>query len=171
MNLITDKALLVKLIESIATRGKKLDSDIQLAGLSCLDHLAKHGDIGQINRLYLALGKGARKAALSSWLLSHGALVANTEKDKADKPFIYTKDKATNVQAASQDPWYDHKPDAAPDEVFDLQKALEAIIKKAAGKELVHGELLTGVQGLLSMIHTPEGVTTSTVTDDESVEG
>lgn len=171
MKLITDKAELVKLIESIASRGKKLDADIQLAGLSCLDHLAKHGDIGQINRLYVALAKGARKAALSSWLLTHGSVVANTEKDKADKPFIYTKDKATSVQAASQDPWYDHKPDAAPDEVFDLQKALEQIVKKAAGKELVHGELLTGVQGLLSMIHTAEGVTTSTVDETETSEG
>lgn len=158
MKLITDKAELVKLIDSIKGRGAKLDSDIQLAGLSCLDHLAKHGDIGQVNRLYLALGKGARKAALSSWLLTHGSLTANVEKDKADKPFIFTKDKATSVQAASQDPWYDHKPDAAPDEVLDLQKALEALIKKAAGKELVHGELLTGMQGLLAMIHTPEGV-------------
>ncbi len=164
MKLITDKAELVKLIDSIKGRGARLDADIQLAGLSCLDHLAKHGDIGQINRLYLALGKGARKAALTSWLLAYGGVVANTEKDKADKPFIYTKDKETNVQAASQDPWYDHKPDQAPDEVFDLAKALEAIVKKAAGKTLVHGELLTDVQAMLAKLNP---VTAEVVGSDE----
>lgn len=168
MKLITDQKELVKLIEGIASRGKRLDADIQLAGLSCLQHLADHGDIGQVNRLYLALGKGARKSALTSWLLAYGSVVANDDKGTmGEAPFKYTKEKTTNVEGAMADPWYDHKPDQAPDEVFDLMKAVEAIIKKAAGKQLVHGEILTGLQGLVAMLHTPEGVTTSTVDEQE----
>lgn len=162
MKLVTEKAELTKLIDGIATRGKRLDADIQLAGVSCLSHLKAHGDIGFVNRLYLALAKGARKSALTSWLLAYGALVANTGEDKLTKPFVYTKDKVTDVEAAFEDPWFDHKPDAAPDEVFDLAKAVEAIIKKAAGKQLVHGELLTGLQGLVSMIHTAEAANSGT---------
>lgn len=168
--LITDVKDLGKFIDGIAARGKRLDADIQIAGLSALSHLDKHGDIGMVNRLYVALAKGARKAAMTSWLLAYGSLSANTGKDKAEKPFTYSKDKDTSVEAASQDPWFDHKPDAAPDEVFDLAKALESVIKKAKGKQLVHGELLTGVQGLLAMIHTVEGVTAAAVTDDETAE-
>lgn len=171
MKLITDQKELVKLIEGIASRGKRLDSDIHLAGLSCLAHLDKHGDIGQVNRLYLALGKGARKAALTSWFLAYGSVVANDDKaTKTEAPFKFTKEKATNVEGAMADPWYDHKPDQAPDEVFDLMKAVEQIIKKAAGKQLVHGEILTGLQGLVAMLHAPEGVTTSSVTDGEDAE-
>lgn len=169
MKLITVQSELVKFIESIATRGKKLDSDIQLAGLSCLQHLKDHGDIGQVNRLYAALGKGARKSALTSWLLSYGQIVPNMDKATIkDAPFKFDKgsEKATNVEGAQADPWYDHKPDQEPDEVFDLMKAVEQIIKKAAGKQLVNGEMLTGLQGLVAMMHHPEGVTVDTVTDE-----
>lgn len=167
MNIISDKAELNKFIDSIATRGKKLDMDIQTAAVSCLSHLAKHGDIGFVNRLFLAMPKGSRKAALTSWLLSYGALVANTLEDKATKPFVYTKDKTTNIDAAMTDPWFDHKPDQAPDEVFDLAKAVQGIIKKAQGKTLVHGELMTGLQGLMSMVSAAEGVTTNSLTDED----
>jgi hypothetical protein len=153
IKLVTDKAELDKLIKSIASAGTRLDQQIQLAGLSCLDHLKRHGDVGFVNRLYLALSKGARKAAMSSWLLTHGALTANTEGNKKEMPFKFTKDKGTNVEAAAVDPWYDHKPDAAPDEVFDLAKAVEAIIKKAKGKQLVHAELLTPLQGMMTLIN------------------
>ncbi len=171
MKTITDKDVLIKLIDSIKNRGAKLDSDVQLAGLSSLAHLKAHGDIGFVNRLYLAMGKGARKAALTSWFLTYGSLSANTDgATKADKPFVFSKDKETNVEGASQDPWFDHKPDAAPDTVFDVQKALEAIIKKAKGKELVHGGLLTGVQGLLAMMAEPKSDAIDAA-DEAGVEG
>jgi hypothetical protein len=168
IKLVTDKAELDKLIKSIASAGTRLDQQIQLAGLSCLDHLKKHGDVGFVNRLYLALSKGARKAAMSSWLLTHGSLVANADANKKEMPFKFTKDKGTNVEAAAADPWYDHKPDAAPDEVFDLAKAIEGIIKKAKGKQLVHAELLTPLQGLMTVINAADkaaDVATETTTD------
>jgi hypothetical protein len=107
--------------------------------------------VGFVNRLYLGVSKGVRKAALTSWLLAHGSIVANTEGNKKEKPFNFTKDKVTNVAAALADPWFAHKPDSNPDEVFDLQKAIAAIIKKAEGKELVNGQLLPELQRLLAV--------------------
>lgn len=163
--LIQDKAALGKLIDSIKKAGAKLDADIQSAGLGSLHQLSAHGDIGYCNRLYNALSKGARKAAMTSWLLAYGSLTANTDSaTKVEKPFVYTKDKATNVDGATADPWYDHKADPAPAEVFDMQKAIEGIIKKAKGKTLAHGELLTGLQALVAMsvsvdAHNPLAVT------------
>lgn len=151
MKLITDKVELNKLIASVTTQGKKLDAVIQLAGVSALAHLKEHGDIGFVNRLYLAMHKGARKSALTSWFLAHGSLVANTEQSKNEKPFNYTKDKDTNVEAAYAEMWFAHKPDASPDEVFDIQKAIHAIIKKAQGKQLAHEELLTGLQAMVTI--------------------
>lgn len=160
-----DKAALDKAISSIAKRAATLDADIQQAGLSCLKHLADHGDVGFVNRLYLALGKGNRKAALSSWFLAYGQLVANTGDNKKEMPFKYTKDKeATDLQGAAIDPWFDHKPDADPDQVFDVRKALEGIIKKAAGKKLVHGELISSLQ---SLVMEPVGTSEPTGDADE----
>lgn len=156
MKLITDTAELGKFIDGIATRGKRLDTDIQIAGVSALARLKEFGDIGYCNRLYLALSKGARKSAMSSWLLTHGSLVANTGEDKATKPFIHSKDKTTDVEGAMADPWFDHKPDPKPDEVFDVQAALLALIKRAKGKQLENGELLAKVEAIIGE-HMPAG--------------
>jgi hypothetical protein len=146
----TDPKKIEDLIKSIAKVGAKLDRDIQVAGLSALMALREHGNVHYVNSLYLAMPKGSRKAALTSWFLSHGQLSANTDKDKNTKPFIFTKDKdVTNVEAAMADPWYNHKPDQNPDEVFDLRKAVEAVIKKAQGKNLAHGELLEQLQSMV----------------------
>jgi hypothetical protein len=97
--------------------------------------------------------KGTKSSAMGSWLLTHGALVANTDKgSKTAMPFKYDKSKTTDLEAAAKDPWYDHKPEPDADQIFDLQKALEAIIKKAGkAKQVAHGELLEGVAALLGV--------------------
>lgn len=61
-----------KAIASIHTRGKKLDADIQTAGLSILNHANEHGDSTLADKLVLALPKGSRKLALTEWLLEIG---------------------------------------------------------------------------------------------------
>ena len=124
-------------IDLIARVGSELDARIQNAGLGCLEHLLAHGDVGPVNRLYLALSKGARKTAMTSWLLSYGSLSANADgKSKKEKPFNYDGTKKTNVAAAIEDPWFDHKPDVAPDVVFDLQKMMQMVLAKASGKQM-----------------------------------
>lgn len=151
MKLITDRKALETAIESIANRGKKLDADIQLAGLSCLNHLEQHGDITMVNRLYLALPQGARKAAMSAWLLNFGKLAANGDATtKKEKPFIFDKTKATDLDGAEETPWFTFKPDAAPDQIFDVVKALHALLAKAAKANAVTGpELLTSVRRMV----------------------
>lgn len=163
MQVITDKASLIKLIESITKRGKALDRDIHLAGVSALAHLEAHGDIGMVNRLFLGMPKGSRKAAMTSWLLKYGRLLANTQESKVTSPFVYAKEKANDIEGSIADPWYDHSPDKKPDEVFDVQAAVMAILKKAKGKELAHGNLLAQLQALVSEDE-PAG-------DDDTVEG
>lgn len=127
----TDINALNKEIASIAVAGKKLDMRIQEAGVAVAHHFAKNKDNGLVNRLYMALPNGARKSAMTSWILAHMAVVANEGITKKDQPFIYSDKKQTDPAAAEGDMWYDHKPDQTPDMVFDLQKAIKGLLAKA----------------------------------------
>lgn len=134
--LITETKAINQAIDSIARRGKKLDEDIQHVGLSVIQHADTHGDITLINRLYLAMPRGSRRSALTHWLLAFAKVSANTGEDKKEKPFIFNRMKETDMVGAVEMPWYNCKPDAAPDEVFDLDKALTALLKRAEGKRI-----------------------------------
>jgi hypothetical protein len=150
--IITDTGLLGKAIAAWGSKGAKWATEGQVLGLSALQRVADHGDIGYVNRLYLAMPKGTKSSAMASWLVAHGSLVANTTKgEKADKPFLFTKDKVTNMAAATADNWYDHKPEPDADQVFDLQKALIACLTKAGkATTVLHGELAEQVRALLT---------------------
>lgn len=133
LKLIVGQAAIVKAIDSIANRGKKLDADIQLAGLSVLDHIQQHGDVTLANRLFLALPKGARKLAMAEWFLAFGKLSANLDKATAkDLPFVYAKDKTTNLEGAIELPWYECKPEKAVADAFDVQAEVAKLLKRVA---------------------------------------
>jgi hypothetical protein len=119
-----------KAIKSIAARGKKLDDDIQLAGLSALNHLDLHGDIGPINRLHLALSRGARKAAMIEWASKYGKLSVNVGKDAKEVPFLYHKEGTTNLAGGHAEPWFDCKPDDEVPVAFSLKQLIAMAIKK-----------------------------------------
>ncbi len=154
MSYITDHATLVKAITSIKVRGAKLDTDIQEVGLSAINAIKEHGNVFYVNALYLALGKGARHVALTAWLLAFGGVKANVGKDKASKPFNYSKDVLVDLASASAKPWFSFKPSAEPDMVFDVYAALMGVLKKSEkdGVELKHGELLSGLREMVAKI-------------------
>ena len=147
---IMDKAQVEATIKRIETNGKKLDADVQAAGLGCLAHIEAHGDVRLFNRLYLAMPKGSRKSALTQWGLAFGRIAANTDADsKKEQPFVYAKDKTTNLADATMNPWYDFAPDRKPDEVFDVRKALAALLARAGKANSVNdGELLAKLRDL-----------------------
>ena len=137
-----DSATINKEIAAIKVAGSKLDDRIQACAVDVLEHFAEHKDTGMVNRLYLALSKGARTSAMASWLLAYCAVKPNTEiSTKKEQPFAYDKDKQTNVEGGRNDMWFNHKPDKAVDEIFDLQKAFRALMAKAAkATNVVHGD-------------------------------
>lgn len=129
-----------KEIAGIKVAGATLEGRIQACGVSVLEHFTEHKDTGLVNRLYQALPKGARSTALASWLLAYGALAANKDaKTKADQPFVYDREKKTDALGAAQDMWFNHKPEKAPDQVFDLQLAIRALLKKAGAAPSIKG--------------------------------
>lgn len=162
MNKFSDLASLNKELASIKAAGAKLDRRVQDAAVSVLYHFAVHKDNGLVNRLYMAMPTGSRKAALTSWLLAHCAVVANKDKaTKNEQPFVYAKDKATNPEAGAADPWYSHKPDKAPSEVFDLQKAVRALLAKAGKAESLKGGDADTLKSIAAAVGIPESDVTS----------
>jgi hypothetical protein len=91
------------------------------------------GNVFYINNLYNSLGKGARHAAMTAWLLACGGVMANPEPAKAKQtPFVKDPNKTVDLEAAMKQPWFNFKPSPKPADVPDLVKMVQAIIDKAA---------------------------------------
>jgi len=126
MKLITGKAAIEAAIKSILTRGKKLDSDIHVAGVSCLNHIELHGDITLAVRLIDSMPKGSRVNALREWMNVHGKLRYNAE----TKEWSYAKDKTTLLEEAIATSWTEFKPETAY-RPLDFETELTKLITKA----------------------------------------
>lgn len=162
MKKFADVAALNKEIAAIKVAGAKLDARIQTAAVAVLEHFAQHHDNGLVNRLYHAMPAGSRKAALTSWLLTHCAVSANTDKaTKQEQPFVYDRSKKTDPEAGEADPWYSHKPDKAPDEVFDLQKAVRVLLAKAGKAATVKGGDSDTLKAIAAAVGIPESDVTT----------
>lgn len=150
--LLVGVAAITAAIGSITKRGAKLDADIQHCALSILAHVDQHNNVTLINDLYKGMPKGSRKAALSEWLLAFGKCKANEGADKKTVPFLYDGSKKTDMVHAAEKPWFDFKPDADPDQVFDFAKMLTSLLNKASKANpdtLVGGDLLAKVRQAL----------------------
>lgn len=162
MNKFSDLASLNKELASIKAAGAKLDSRIQHAAVAVLYHFDKNHDNGLVNRLYKALPEGSRKTAMTSWLLTHCAVSANKDKaTKQEQPFVYDRNKKTDPEAGAADTWYSHKPDKAPAEVFDLQKAVRALLAKAGKAESIKGGDADTLKALAAAAGIPESDVTT----------
>lgn len=151
------KAEIEKAIASVANRGKKLDADIQKAGLSILNHIQANGEVSLANKLWHALPKGARRNALVEWFLKYGKISVNTNKEQAKEfPLVFRKDGKTDISGAQAQPWYDCKPEKAPIEEFDFSAALARMIKqiKAATEQ---GIAIKGNEAAVAAVLALEG--------------
>ena len=153
------KAEIEKAITSVANRGKKLDADIQLAGLNILAHVDVHGDVSLVNKLYHALPKGSRRNALVEWFLMFGKVAVNADKATAKEfPLVFRKDGKTDTNAAMATPWYDCRPEPSVQEAFDFNKNLTSLInhiKRATDKGLAikgNEELIKAVLAMEAQI-------------------
>lgn len=129
--LITDAVKLAAAIVSIKTRGAKLDTDIHIAAMSAASHFDKCGDVGYLNRLYLALSKGARHVAMTDWMTQFAGVSANEGESKDTTPFIKDKNKVVDLEGGDDMPWYECKPSLKPSGVLDYY----ALFMKAATRK------------------------------------
>lgn len=120
-----------KQIALITKAGAKLDAFIQTTAVDVITHYAEHCDTGLVNRLYLGMPKGARKAALTEWLLAFCAVAPNLNKATAkEQPFIHSRSKVTDVEGGKAKMWYECRLDVKPGDVFDFQKFVKLALKK-----------------------------------------
>lgn len=131
---IVGTADLNKAIDSVINRGKKLDDSIQLLGLSLMKHTDDHGDITLMNRMLVSFPKGSRRNAFAEWALKFGKYSLNTGADKKEVPFLFDRDRKTELKLAEEIMWTEFKPEQDLDKVFDFNAMLQQLIKKADQK-------------------------------------
>lgn len=155
LKLIVGAAAIEKAILSIGTRGARLDSDIQMAGLSIISHVEAHGDTTLADRLYQTMPKGGRRLALAEWCMAFGKMRAlkgdnpdDAEALKAGRVFQFDKTRKTDMLGAVAKPWYECKKEANVATVFDVQaefgKFMARVAKaQASGLKIEHDEVLS----------------------------
>ena len=125
-------------IKAINKAGTTLAKRIQLCAIASLEHMVQHRDHTLLVELYQAMPKGTRSSALAAWILKFSQLKANDDKaTKKEKPFMLDKEKTLDLEGAKATMWHEcGKPEAAPDELLDVNKAVVALLKKVkAAKE------------------------------------
>ena len=119
-------------IASIQKRGVPVVADVQMAALACLVQVQEHGNVSPLNALYLAVEgvKGLRSTALAQWAVKFGSVEINPD-SAARKvlPLSYVKGKV-DIAAAIELPWFKFKSEASIDEMVDVEKALDSLIKR-----------------------------------------
>ena len=137
MKLFTTTTEIKKAIASISNRGKKLDLDIHIAGVSCLAHVAEHGDTTVLDSLVQALPKGSRKNAFVAWCLEFGNVrlleKENTKEASAiAQGRIFTKyvGKAVNIEGAIAQSWTTFKPEQDIHTAFDLGSSTKRLVQQ-----------------------------------------
>lgn len=148
MEIIKGASEINKAIVSIANRGKKLDADIWVAGVSCLSHASEHGDTTLLDKLVAALPKGARKNAFVEWSLAYGQVRLLNPKDKTEASAIkegrlYQLDRTRtlDLEGAVTKAWYEFKPEPDVLTVFDLQASVATLIKRYNKAVESHAEI------------------------------
>lgn len=149
---LLNSAGIEKAIVSIGTRGKKLDSDIQVAAVSIIAHVEACGDVTLADKLMAAMPKGGRKLALVEFMLAFGKMRVLTKENDADaiaagRVMGFDKDKTTDMDGAMTTMWFEFKPEAAVLEAFDVQAAVHALLKRVKGMQdkgvtIQHGDMI-----------------------------
>lgn len=137
MKLHTDLKAIKAAIASISRRGKILDHDIHVAGVSCLKHHSLHHDTTVLDQLVQAMPKGSRKSVFCEWAVTYGAVRLLDRANPADADriakgqlFVGDRTKTFNEVEAIAVKWYDVKPEPDLLTTWDAAKAAAAFLKQ-----------------------------------------
>jgi len=150
-----------KNVKAIATMGKKADTLIHESAMFALEQVNVHGNSNFVNQLTSALSASMRKEALVVWFLDFGMVRRNTK----DNTLEYAGKKELKIDGevisgtdilpyADDQPFYTYTKEIAPASVYDVQKAILSIMKRAAkfnkdGKPVEHSELLAKLSEMI----------------------
>lgn len=161
-DIITDQKALKGLIARIKTAGAKLDTNIQVAGLSALQLIEDHSDIMAAEQLVEAMPRSARKHALVEWMLAYGKVRKLSKENPDDidaiakgRVFAFDRKRKTDIDGACEKPWYEFKPERPLAEAFDAQAAAMSLmnrINNAANKNIPVEHKAEAVEALKELI-------------------
>lgn len=156
---MTDKAVrsaadIKKDIANWGTRGTKWVKDGQNLALEVLGHVEAHGDVTVANSLYLAIPKGAKASAMAQFLVAFGKLKVNDGDNAKEVPFLFDKSRTTDLAGAKETPWYEFQPEKPLVELFDVQAAAVAFLKRLRkqakdARTVEHGALLDALAAVI----------------------
>lgn len=141
MKLIAGTEAINKAIDSIASRGKKLDRDIHIAAVSCMAHHAEHGDVTLINRLVDNMPKGSRVNALREYIMAYGKV----QWDAENNCFKHDREGTFDREGAIENAWTEFKPEPTY-KPFDAVKAISQIVKRVQDADADKGDRVTAEQ-------------------------
>lgn len=170
MKLIKGAVEIEKSLKLLFARGVKLDKDIHTLGVSVLAHASEHGDTTLADKLVQSLPKGVRKLALVEWMLAFGQVAKldpKADKDalKAGRLFKLDRTRKLDLESAAGTPWTEFKPEAAVHTAFDVQAAVQSVLRRMksaaeAGMSIEHkAEALRDAQALVVLLQGVEGNT------------
>lgn len=151
--IIRDSKKLGTAIQSIARRGKKLDQDIHIAGVSCMYHMAMHGDVTLTERLIDAMPKSSRRKALMVWFESFTPVNI----DRVEGKVKLKKERSGEdfkVEAAEAQPFWDftQEKEPSPITVASIRSYLTRVAEGNAGKAPVEQEAKDAARELLATL-------------------
>jgi len=118
-------------IKTIKTSGAKLDTLIHTTAVILMQRAHDHGDTSLVASLLDAMPKGGRPKALKAWFETFSPIRVNGD----GKVGLLAADKRVWLIAeATAKPYWDLNPEKDV-QVFDLDKALSAILNRAAKQQ------------------------------------
>lgn len=161
MQLLTNTTDINTAIKSIGVRGKKYDTDIQVAACSIIAHIELHGDYTMANALINALPKGSRKNSLAAWFVAFGKVKlevdANGKLVDKEFPLVFDKESETLQAEGEETPWVSMVKEADIVSEIDVQKKIDSLLKSITkaekdGKKLVNSTQLEALQACATKV-------------------
>lgn len=150
-----------KNIKVIANMGKKADTLIHDSAMFALEQVNVYSNSTPAKQLISALSASMRKEALFVWFLDFGMVRRNTK----DNTLEFAGKKELKIDGevisgtdilpyADDQPFYLYTKEIAPASVYDVQKAILSIVKRASkfnkdGKTVEHAELLAKLSKMI----------------------
>lgn len=155
-----DKKQFEKNVATIAEMGKAANDLIHNSAMFALEQVNTHGNSNFANQLVSALSASMRKEALFVWFNDFGMVKRtkeNTFEYNGKKKLLLDGEEISAIDVlpfADEQPFYDYTKEIKPASVYDVQKAVASILKRASkfnkeGKQVEHAELLAKLSEIL----------------------
>lgn len=125
-------------IGTISTTGAAFQALVHETAVSCLSHIAQHGDTRLATKLMNAMPKGARREGLAVWFQKFSSKKLNFRLDPETHLYVAKlhADRAVSdfkVEDADATPFWEASKEVRPGRTFGIEQLLAELRRKAMG--------------------------------------